>query len=223
MSLYKKVKLYFQNRHNKRFNDILVPKNNKLEIQIFGKNNTLHIDKGSIPFRGKITIYGDNNKIHISKSKYRSNMNIRLGLDSKRTMNNCLFEVGEDLYCGSTNILLAEDDFIFKIGSDCMFSEPITILGSDTHTLTDLKGNFINQAQSIIIGNHVWIGQNVHVLKNTTIPDNCIIGLGSIVVGKKFKPNSVIAGNPAKVVKEGVNWNRDFPSFYKKNQKNNPS
>lgn len=51
----------------------------------------------------------------------------------------------------------------------------------------------------IKIGNNVLIGTNCIILPNTTIGDNCIVGAGSVVRGK-FPGNSVILGNPAKVV-----------------------
>jgi acetyltransferase-like isoleucine patch superfamily enzyme len=51
----------------------------------------------------------------------------------------------------------------------------------------------------VIIGNNVFIGDNCTILPNTVIGDNCIIGAGSVVRGK-FPENSVIIGNPAKVV-----------------------
>jgi acetyltransferase-like isoleucine patch superfamily enzyme len=51
----------------------------------------------------------------------------------------------------------------------------------------------------IKIGNNVFIGDNCTILPNTTIGDNCIVGAGSVVRGK-FPDNSVIIGNPAKIV-----------------------
>jgi acetyltransferase-like isoleucine patch superfamily enzyme len=51
----------------------------------------------------------------------------------------------------------------------------------------------------IIIGNNVFIGNSCIILPNTIIGDNCIIGAGSVVRGK-FPENSVIIGNPAKVI-----------------------
>ena len=51
----------------------------------------------------------------------------------------------------------------------------------------------------IKIGNNVHIGMNCILLPNTTIGNNCIIAAGSIVRGT-FPDNSVILGNPAKVV-----------------------
>lgn len=51
----------------------------------------------------------------------------------------------------------------------------------------------------IKIGNNVFIGNNSTILPNTIIGDNCIVGAGSVVRGQ-FPDNSVIIGNPAKVV-----------------------
>jgi acetyltransferase-like isoleucine patch superfamily enzyme len=51
----------------------------------------------------------------------------------------------------------------------------------------------------IKIGNNVFIGTNSIILYNTTIGDNSIVGAGSVVRGH-FPENSVIVGNPAKVI-----------------------
>lgn len=49
------------------------------------------------------------------------------------------------------------------------------------------------------IGNNVFIGDNCTILPNTVIGDNCVVGAGSVVRGK-FPADSVIIGNPAKIV-----------------------
>jgi acetyltransferase-like isoleucine patch superfamily enzyme len=51
----------------------------------------------------------------------------------------------------------------------------------------------------IRIGNNVFVGTNCIILYGTTIGDNCIVGAGSVVRGH-YPDNSVIVGNPAKVV-----------------------
>jgi acetyltransferase-like isoleucine patch superfamily enzyme len=52
---------------------------------------------------------------------------------------------------------------------------------------------------TIKIGNNVFIGNNCTILPGTTVGDNCIIGAGSVVRGS-FPEDSVIVGNPSKVV-----------------------
>ena len=54
------------------------------------------------------------------------------------------------------------------------------------------------------------------LLKQAQIANNSIVGIRSIVTKKFEKTNVVLAGNPAKVVKTGVNWDRAYPSQYEK-------
>ena len=56
--------------------------------------------------------------------------------------------------------------------------------------------------KAITIGDDVWIGANVSILKGANIGNGCIIGTGSVVIKGNYPDNSIIAGNPAKVVKE---------------------
>ena len=55
----------------------------------------------------------------------------------------------------------------------------------------------------IIIGRHCWIGTNVVILPSVEIGDNVIIAAGSVVT-KSFPPNVIIAGNPAKIIKQNT-------------------
>ena len=95
-----------------------------------------------------------------------------------------------------------------------MFSFDVEIACTDTHAITDLEGNLINIGKRIEIGSHVWICKEVKILKNTKIPNNCIVAQNSIVTKKFDKENCVIAGNPAKVVKENINWSRTRPEKF---------
>ncbi|MDR2578064.1 MAG: CatB-related O-acetyltransferase [Chitinispirillales bacterium] len=52
-----------------------------------------------------------------------------------------------------------------------------------------------------VIGNDVWIGQNAVILPGVHIGDGAIIGLNS-VVGSDVEPYSIVAGNPAKLVRK---------------------
>ncbi len=55
------------------------------------------------------------------------------------------------------------------------------------------------------IGNHVWIGMNVLILKGVTINDGAIIAAGSVVT-RDVPANCLAAGVPAYVIKENVTW-----------------
>ncbi|EHJ57272.1 hypothetical protein HMPREF9318_00408 [Streptococcus urinalis FB127-CNA-2] len=53
----------------------------------------------------------------------------------------------------------------------------------------------------ITIGNNVWLAAGVTILPGVTLGDNVVVGAGSVVT-KSYKDNVVIAGNPAKIIKE---------------------
>ncbi len=63
------------------------------------------------------------------------------------------------------------------------------------------------------IGNHVDIGSNVVIIGSITVGDHAVIGAGSVVV-KDVPESAVVAGNPAKVIKQesGVRSQNEFCS-----------
>lgn len=58
---------------------------------------------------------------------------------------------------------------------------------------------FFPSHAAVRIGNNVWLGENVTILKGVSIGDNVIIGIGSVVT-KSIPANSVAVGIPAKVI-----------------------
>jgi putative colanic acid biosynthesis acetyltransferase WcaB len=77
------------------------------------------------------------------------------------------------------------------IGENCMLRHSIT-LGN--------KGLIASGLDCPIIGNNVNIGAHTCILGNIRIGDNAIIGAGSIVT-KDVPANTVVAGNPAKIIR----------------------
>ena len=61
---------------------------------------------------------------------------------------------------------------------------------------------------NIKIGNHVWLGYDSKILKNTIIEDNCIVGMNSIVT-HNVKANTLVAGIPAKIIRENITWKNE--------------
>jgi acetyltransferase-like isoleucine patch superfamily enzyme len=92
-----------------------------------------------------------------------------------------------------------------EIGNDCAISWGVTIIDDNHHQLINEDGKVDSDSSEVEIGNHVWIGCNVTILKGTQIGNNCVVGAGSIVKGI-FPHNSLIAGNPARVIKTINGW-----------------
>jgi acetyltransferase-like isoleucine patch superfamily enzyme len=89
-----------------------------------------------------------------------------------------------------------------EIGHDVAISENVTIRDSDNHEI--LNDNH-QPTKPIKIGNHVWIGTSVTVLKGVTIGDGSIIAAGSLV-NRDIPANSLAGGVPAKVLKTNIEW-----------------
>lgn len=89
-----------------------------------------------------------------------------------------------------------------EIGKGCAISDNVCIADSDTHCIDGQKDKVM---APIVIGDHVWIGKNVTVLKGVTIGSGAVIGAGSVVT-KDVPGNTVVAGNPARPIKEIESW-----------------
>ena len=96
-----------------------------------------------------------------------------------------------------------------------MLSYDIEIRNTDSHKIYDKNTNQrINEGNSVNIGNHVWLGMRVIILKGVTIEDNSIVAGGSIVT-KDVKSNTIVSGSPAKQIKENIYWTREEVMQYK--------
>jgi len=91
-----------------------------------------------------------------------------------------------------------------EIGEGTMISDDVRIQDSDNHIVIE-NGVEKESTKPIIIGNRVWIGKNVMILKGVTVGDGAIIAAGSVVV-KDIPAGCLAAGNPAKVIKQNIEW-----------------
>lgn len=113
-------------------------------------------------------------------------------------------EVGEETYffnAPSMKIDIKRKDYI-KIGKRCKIAEDVAIIAHDYswEVLRSAYGEILpSGGRKIEIGNNVFIGKRATILRGVKIGDNAIIGAGSIVT-KDIPPNSIAAGNPAKVI-----------------------
>lgn len=119
-------------------------------------------------------------------------------------------EIGENFYSNHNLVIL--DGAKVEIG-DNVFIAPNCCITTAGHPINiDERNRGLEYAYPIKIGNNVWIGAGANILPGVTIGDNVTIGAGS-VVNKSIPANSIVVGNPCKVIKtildktKGVNSN----------------
>lgn len=173
----------------------------KCKIKVVGNNNNIYIGEMSYLQNTSIVIYGNNNEVILKEKNYVNNGDFYLEDDNNQ------LKIGyRTTLAGNTHLALTEGKKI-TIGEKCLFSSNIVFRTGDSHSILDIDGKRINYGQDINVENHVWITQNVTVLKGAVIPTDSVVATGSIVTKKFEKGNVLLAGNPAKIIKENINWN----------------
>ena len=106
--------------------------------------------------------------------------------------------VGSDFYLNVGCHFLGE----ITIGDNVLIGPKTVIWGRDHGTKLSSPMRYQPHVKTpIIIGDDVWIGANVTILKGVEIGSGSIIAAGAVVV-KNVPSFSVVAGNPARVIKE---------------------
>lgn len=90
-----------------------------------------------------------------------------------------------------------------SIGDNVMIAPEVVVL-TTTHEYKKINIPMIEQGnrelKKVFIKNDVWIGQRAIILPGVVVEEGTIIGASSVVT-KSFPPYSVIAGNPARLIK----------------------
>ena len=99
----------------------------------------------------------------------------------------------------SNNITIVATDSI-TIGDLCLIGDQVMIMDSDFHRLNPKERAQPAEPMAVRIGNNVWLGSRVMVLKGATIGDNSVVAAGAIVVSE-VPPNTLVAGIPARIIR----------------------
>jgi acetyltransferase-like isoleucine patch superfamily enzyme len=111
-----------------------------------------------------------------------------------------VFELGNDVVLAK-DVIIAADGGV-SIGERTLVGHRTQII-SGNHAIPPIGHRILDYSddrKSIRIENDVWIGANCLVLPGVTIGEGAIVAGGSVVT-KDVKPNTVVAGVPAKIVK----------------------
>jgi acetyltransferase-like isoleucine patch superfamily enzyme len=111
--------------------------------------------------------------------------------------------IGDRTYLNPRSSITAGADI--SIGEDCAISWDVQILSDDIHMATGPRLSGSSRAP-VRIGNHVWIGTNALILKGAEIGHDSVVAAGSVVTRGAYPSHSLIAGNPARVIRSDVSW-----------------
>ncbi len=182
-----------------------------LKIKSCGTGNDITIELPINIEKYLILVLTDNTTVRIGRNtRFGEPSNI---CKSRGTAPNHVY-IGRNCGIGQCTIDITDHGNV-EIGNDCMFSWGIVFKTDDTHAVFDATtGAILNKSTGISVGNNVWIGMNATILKNSVVPDHTIVGAPSVVAGKFRDQYTVVAGNPARVAKTGVNWSRQSIADY---------
>lgn len=157
--------------------------NGQLTIRFMG-NNSLSYVCGKVRFARTVILLGSDSILFIGRG--------------------CTFGGNDQCHLRETKNII--------IGTDCMFSWNVLLRNGAGHAIYDKNTKSrISKAESIIIGDHVWINMDSKIFKDVQIESGSIIGAESFLSGTKVSQNCIVAGAPAKVVREEVLWTRGGP------------
>jgi acetyltransferase-like isoleucine patch superfamily enzyme len=117
-------------------------------------------------------------------------------------LENGRIEMMGNSFTAGNNIIIAKESVI--IGRDCAIAWGVTLCDHDMHKIF-IDGIQQTETAPIKIGNGVWIGMNATILKGVTIGDGAVIAAHSVVT-KDVPAHSLVGGNPAKVIREKVEF-----------------
>ncbi|HSH46059.1 MAG TPA: DapH/DapD/GlmU-related protein, partial [Longimicrobiales bacterium] len=136
---------------------------------------------------------------YLGRRMKRAGSNLRVLAGCRfRSLEN--LEVGDNVSIGYDNFLQARGGL--TIGNNVGLAPGVKIW-STNHDYDDPDAPVLEQTHThkpVSIGDNVFIASNAFILPGTILPEGCIVSAGAVVGGKPYRPFSILAGNPARVI-----------------------
>jgi acetyltransferase-like isoleucine patch superfamily enzyme len=111
---------------------------------------------------------------------------------------------------GAEFVLSAESQIVSRrrisFGRGCLISWDVLLLDTDYHPVLAEGAMAAAPEEPIELGDRVWVGARSCILKGVTLADDVVVAAGSVVTRSEDQSNVILGGNPAKVVREGIQW-----------------
>jgi len=130
---------------------------------------------------------GKNVSIH-SGNRFMGTANFTIG-DNSRIINNHFIDLYNNVTIGSNSWLAGKNSQIWTHGS-----------------ISTKQGKKLD----VEIGDHVYIASNVNIAPGVKISDVNLVGLASVVTQSFNESETIILGNPSKVVKNNIDWRKNW-------------
>lgn len=119
-----------------------------------------------------------------------------------------LFLLGRDSSTNGGNAMVEGPGRRMLVGDDAMFAVGVQLRNADSHGIVDLAtGEQVNLPEDVLVGPHVWLAAGASVMKGVTVGRGAIVAAQAMVT-RDVPPCSLVAGIPARVMREGVSWTR---------------
>ncbi|WP_296882420.1 DapH/DapD/GlmU-related protein [uncultured Methanobrevibacter sp.] len=180
-------------------------------ITFKGNNNILYCEGNVKLNNAKFAFEGSNSIVYLSSSM-NSQYSFTLVI-----YNDSTFFIGREGNMSSpVNINIQENQNVI-IGADCSLSSGVNIRTADIHPIYDNQTKQrINFAQSVFIGDHVWIGHLAYISRGVKIGSGAIVENNSFIPhNAKIRSNSLVVGNPAKIEKQNVFYTKEFLGYHR--------
>jgi len=184
------------------------PRIDGLEVEFRGRfGGLIEIEDGSIFKNSKISL-GSGAVVTIKKTNLKGIKNTRVDTSCACKFKKLFIDEGCSIE-GARFALVDDENLSITVGKDCMLGSNILLRPADGHTVFDVAtGAVLNRSMPIVIGDHVWVGTGVTLLKGANVANNVVIGSNSLLSKRYDEEYVALAGTPARVVKRGINWSR---------------
>lgn len=179
--------------------------NSHLQMNILGDDNELVLN-GELR-HVSINVEGSNNRIVVNAGSFLTWTELTiLANDSEITVGLNAIVRGKPSH---PNVLLTRGEpSRIVIGDGCICSYGIEMRTSDSHPILNAQNERINLSSDIVLEDHVWIGTRCMVLKGAYIGSGSILAASSVLTRRRIGGNMIAAGIPARVIREGIRWER---------------
>lgn len=191
-----------------------------IELEDHGQDNRLEIADAAGCGALRVIFRGSGNRLQIAPGCRFDGGHIELGQD-------CSFSAGPDcqfsravfyaargasLQIGAgcrftwTSYFAAHEPARIELGAGCLIASDCYFSSSDMHSVIDRRSGLrLNRPGDVVLGDRVWLGDAVRVLKGVSIGHGCVIGTAAVVT-RSIPDYCLAAGVPARVIRRDISW-----------------